>query len=761
MPSHRTQQRLSTSTHTNIDPSGDTLTPRTDSDGYIRIAYQNIHGTRSLGLQLPTEIDAIETLGIDIMGMSETNCPWTSKTKAEYDHMMNQRFRTSRTTYSSAPPSSQHKYQPGGTLLTITGHNTGRIIEHYSDPWGRFCWYKLRGRRDEGVIIISAYRVCHQKGDNPGPFTAFQQQYTLMRQAGIQNPNPRQQLLDDLSKLIHKHRAEGFRPILMIDANGDYHSTTSPNKAFAEFILNTHLIDPFYDKFQTSPRTYLYGTKRIDYILTDPSISLSIRNIGYLGSHMGADSDHSLAYMDLDERQLFQGLINRPVPYHSRELQFTQADKVRVFIAALENKLDEHAFPHRVTQLADAFALTSSTPANITKYNNIYGEFLDLTRAMAKQTGKKKYGYNRSPTLTSTGQLLLLYKHVHDCKRRNVELTPSILSRCEKYDIPYIMLQEMTIPQLRKKITSLRKDHWDSKKHNETLRAEWLTQVAQDRARALDDPDWERKLKEMKRTVTTNAMNRKLTAILKGTRGVLDRVQIPTHDWFYSPRLHELYHYDSGVFEAYPAFDETTFHTHHTIKILPDDAQLVAVISTPPLNRWVITDTIVSNSPLWRDLETQEDIKTHLIEHNRRHLEQTARENGASTRPPLTTVRKSYGLNPLTDKILEGSLSTTYDLTPEMAAFFDALKSTPATNALQPILGAITSKQFQAMFRRSKEKTSSDTRTLNYSLWKCIASSDRISGLASILLSLPFMYGFVNTHWTHMTDFMLEKKPGV
>ena len=63
MPSHRTQQCLFTSTHTNIDPSGDTLTPRTDSDGYIRIAYQNIHGTRSLGLQLPTEIDASTSWG--------------------------------------------------------------------------------------------------------------------------------------------------------------------------------------------------------------------------------------------------------------------------------------------------------------------------------------------------------------------------------------------------------------------------------------------------------------------------------------------------------------------------------------------------------------------------------------------------------------------------------------------------------------------------------------------------------------------------
>lgn len=43
---------------------------------------------------------------------------------------------------------------------------------------------------------------------------------------------------------------------------------------------------------------------------------------------------------------------------------------------------------------------------------------------------------------------------------------------------------------------------------------------------------------------------------------------------------------------------------------------------------------------------------------------------------------------------------------------------------------------------------------------ECIATDDFISSFAAILLSLPFTYGFVNTYWTQMTDFMLEKKPG-
>jgi hypothetical protein len=30
----------------------------------------------------------------------------------------------------------------------------------------------------------------------------------------------------------------------------------------------------------------------------------------------------------------------------------------------------------------------------------------------------------------------------------------------------------------------------------------------------------------------------------------------------------------------------------------------------------------------------------------------------------------------------------------------------------------------------------------------------------SVLLSLPFVYGFVNTRWVNMTNFKLRKKPG-
>ena len=163
---------------------------------------------------------------------------------------------------------------------------------------------------------------------------------------------------------------------------------------------------------------------------------------------------------------------------------------------------------------------------------------------------------------------------------------------------------------------------------------------------------------------------------------------------------------------------------------------------------------------IWEDVTSQELIEEHLLRRNKRHLEQTSREQGISTTPLFQDIRANNGINPLTADLLDGTFDTTYELTPEIAAFFEHLRRTPETDKSRPVLGIITSEDFQSMFKAAREKTSSDMRTLNYSLWKSIATSDVLSSYAAILLSLPFMYGFVNDHWTHMSDYMLEKKPG-
>lgn len=188
---------------------------------------------------------------------------------------------------------------------------------------------------------------------------------------------------------------------------------------------------------------------------------------------------------------------------------------------------------------------------------------------------------------------------------------------------------------------------------------------------------------------------------------------------------------------------------------------LVQVDVDKETHRWRITETLPTPQSMWVDITSQTEIEQALLQRNKQHLQQTAREGGISTRLPMQALRQNYGYNDLASKVLEGTQITDYNLTPEMTHFFRALKRTPEDGRLPPILGTFTTTDIQLMFKAAKERTSSDSKTLNYTLWKCLATDEMIAGIMSILFSLPFMYGFANKQWTSMTDFMLEKKPGI
>ena len=313
-------------------PTGNPMSEIDADDKVIRFGYQDVGGTKlSNGLLVPVEIECMYEMRIDIMGMLETNRPWTTDTKHENDLLMRTQFRQSQTQYTSMPTQRDTTYQPGGNLLTINGRTAGRIAGRGSDALGRFCWLTLREKHDEGVIVITAYRVCHEKHDNPGPYTAFQQQYLALRSKGIVNPNPQRQVLEDIRTLVETARADGYRPIVMVDANGDIQPGKDHDKDLSLFVQNTGLDDPFFDRFQMSPPTTAFGSKRIDYIFVDPALSAAILQIGYLGSHEGAYTDHCLAFVDFDKHALFRGIINRPVARHSCKYLLSRTTRSAIF----------------------------------------------------------------------------------------------------------------------------------------------------------------------------------------------------------------------------------------------------------------------------------------------------------------------------------------------------------------------------------------------------------------------------------------------
>ena len=124
----------------------------------------------------------------------------------------------------------------------MAGNSAGRFFTSGGDRMGRFCWYTVQGNWDEGIIVITAYRVCDES--SPGPLTAYREQHRTLRNEEIRKPNARKDILSALTDFIESKRQEGYRLVLMMDANGNY-MRPKGDKDLREFIRSTSLVDHY------------------------------------------------------------------------------------------------------------------------------------------------------------------------------------------------------------------------------------------------------------------------------------------------------------------------------------------------------------------------------------------------------------------------------------------------------------------------------------------------------------------------------------
>jgi hypothetical protein len=247
----------------------------------------------------------------------------------------------------------------------------------------------------------------------------------------------------------------------MMDTNGDTHHPTDMDTDLQNFISKANLIDPYYNKkFKESPRTYMWGTKRLDYIFIDPSIEQGVECIGYLGTHKGSDTDHVYADMDFNDTITHQGIVHRPITTKLREFTLTQSDKVKTILDNLVKAMKENTYKERVDKLAQSFHMHGPTTDNIRMYQQIYDSFMKLAGSHASKVAKRRFGYERSPELTQRGSMLLLHKHILDCKHRHSTNTPSIQCQAKILGIDPNNILSEPATQIRQEVTRLRQELW-------------------------------------------------------------------------------------------------------------------------------------------------------------------------------------------------------------------------------------------------------------------------------------------------------------
>ena len=769
-----------------IEAAGDPLIAKEDDT--IRIVLQNPNGIRlSSIMDILPEVEAIDKVQADIAAFPESKLSELGRTKETLQSQLRTVVGNSLVFSASAPKMDHNtnEYQPGGALLALTGKVTGHHLRGFCDPWGRFTWSKLRGNRGEGLLIISAYRVSQLKGTTTGQNTAFLQQIGEMIKEELntvqtlqsegktiphssrQCLDPRDRILKDLKTLITAERANGFRPILCIDANEDW--SLPDGKDMKKFILECNLADPLYDKHHSTNManaTYIRGRRRLDFILVDKALTPSIRRIGSLGTNEAMRSDHVMIFADFDESALFDGLVNRPVRVPCREYRLAQADKKKLFIDVFTDIAEERQFARSVYRLAASFAAEGPTPALVRKYNNLDKQIQQRLLEAAKATVKKKFGYKRSPELGEAGAKVHLWKSIHSATCLNMSYPEATHRLALRLGIDIAPLATIKRYEARIEVRNAVEQLRFVQYHASLKRQEWFERNAEDIARAAGAPDWRAHMEKMLAEEKEREMNRKLTAIAKGSHQSLDWIEVPIGEWFYSHSNKEIYHYSKGVFEAHAAQTPSPslipdhpyqFYSHHHLKVPADDIRRAQVRKE---NDCIIIEAIYQPQPLWRKVIDPAELEGLILERNSRHLQQASIEEGRVQNPLIQDIMSNHGTD-LLQEVLDGTIPIP-DATDEfITAWIHSIKQTEEEKTLPPITGNITPQQFQDAFKAVSEQTSSSPSGLHYTIWKTIAEVPELAQWLSVMMSLPFEHGFVNDRWSKSIDVMLEKKPGV
>ena len=124
-----------------------------------------------------------------------------SEVREGYQNNLKKHWLHSRTEFSTSKISAKNDWLPKGTLVSILGKWTGRVLTTKTDKQlGRWSCVNLQGKEDQVISIYSAYRV--PQDTLPGPFTTYTQQYQLLQDNEETDLCPRRKFIIYLIKEI-------------------------------------------------------------------------------------------------------------------------------------------------------------------------------------------------------------------------------------------------------------------------------------------------------------------------------------------------------------------------------------------------------------------------------------------------------------------------------------------------------------------------------------------------------------------------------
>ena len=650
-------------------------------------------------------MDDLRFLGkgnVSILGWAESNLNWYQRdTYYDFRTPLRRIWPNVKFSVSSSGERTEGRYQPGGTITMANQEWSGRVVASGRDELGRWSSITIIGKGIK-VTFITAYLP----GDNIGTAgndTWIMQLWRQHRSKGVAKPNPRLLMWDALETFILSLQSRGDLIVLMMDANGTFNDG---ELAMNRICTVCNLKDPHAMSLDGPPQpSYARGSKKIDFILVSEAIvsSGAIVGSGTLALHHGIFSDHTLLFIDLDERRLLRAASSKIMTRHGRILnsrnQASRRKYQKEFLRQLKSSKVKSAWRRLIFYVSPHAGRLFLGEGR--KYDGIDTAFNRAALCAEKACGKSRFGYASSPALKTAAYIHRYYRQRISAHRLGHAISPILLKFRQDLNLPDDSTWDLD--RLNKARKEARLNLSKCQLNADELRRQHLEILAEDAAQR-NDTSKESALKCIMKSEQQTVLFDRLRVMFKGqSGGAISRLLCPD----------------------------------------PSDPHA----STP------------KKCTSWIEIHDEDEICRTLLEQNHAGL------LGANATPlaqgRLKEILGPFGLTPECDKILDGTLNVE-ELSddPVLHALLRNWQHTDASRDSPPIDLDVTRKEWCDIVRNISERKSSSPSGVHLGHAHVWTRIKPVAQLRAEMDLFPHKHGFAPTSWKQIVDVMLEKTPG-
>ena len=445
-PLNDTPNNPHTTPFTHTPPTQDTPTPaNTNNNGYahlplptlrttdIRLLSHNINTLHTTTqAELGATFDLYQEFDPTIIGIQECNKNWTvyDKTEGRLRDVTQRRWPGAKiVTSHSKDDAFKGPHQPGGVAQMVLCKLTGRGIAHGKDELGRYAWQEILLDGTHNLLVITAYRVTQGSITACGQETSVMQQWRKLRAKGIELPQPRQQVLDDLQAFAQPYETAGHEVIIMMDANAPIDA-----KAIEDFMEALNLHDLMEDYLpETPPKTYQRGRHKIDHVMGTIGVLTAMTGAGIIPFGEGPKSDHAILHADFALDTLCgmsSQSLHDPTHPSSRNLWSTDVKAAEKYIEIVRERFQEANIAERIAILIDRCNRTGQCSEADEGILNAIDTTITKVLLTAEVKCKQARGHDWSPLLATAGRAVIAAKwNLSDI--RNGRISATLWNRAE------------------------------------------------------------------------------------------------------------------------------------------------------------------------------------------------------------------------------------------------------------------------------------------------------------------------------------------